>query len=67
LVSLPIGSIIGYYQYKTTNANGQETWLPQAPFGFYALGATAKEINLNYLNPDSVSYNYLLRNAFKSW
>lgn len=50
---LPVGAIIGFYQFKRNNE-----WLPQVPYGFYKLDqSSTTQVLLNGDDPGSLTYN----------
>jgi hypothetical protein len=59
LISLPIGAIIGYFQFKENNV-----WKPFVPAGFYELGEKTQTKYVNSFQPDSVDYNYMLARLY---
>ena len=59
LISLPIGAIIGYFQFKADNV-----WKPFVPAGFYQLTASTQTKYVNSFQPDSVDYNYMLARLY---
>jgi hypothetical protein len=59
LIALPIGAIIGYFQFKENNV-----WKPFVPAGFYELKSEPQPKYVNSLQPDSVDYNYMLARLY---